>query len=82
MGCLYLRSHTVNLSSLLLKFSNFIDCDLAVAPTGKVGEVAKGSMLHQNKAVTVREACLIINPFVTSGTYMSHLQRVFSSPLG
>jgi len=22
------------------------------------------------------------NPFVTSGTYMSHLQRVFSSPLG
>jgi hypothetical protein len=24
----------------------------------------------------------IINPFVTSGTHMSHLQRVFSSPLG
>jgi hypothetical protein len=23
-----------------------------------------------------------INPFVTSGTYISHLQRVFSSPLG
>ena len=23
-----------------------------------------------------------INPFVTSGIYMSHLQRVFSSPLG
>jgi len=23
-----------------------------------------------------------INPFVTSGTYMSHLQRVFSSMLG
>ena len=23
-----------------------------------------------------------LNPFVTSGTYMSHLQRVFSSPLG
>ena len=22
------------------------------------------------------------NPFVTCGTYMSHLQRVFSSPLG
>jgi hypothetical protein len=22
------------------------------------------------------------NPFVNSGTYMSHLQRVFSSPLG
>ena len=22
------------------------------------------------------------NPFVTSGTYMSHLQRGFSSPLG
>jgi hypothetical protein len=27
--------------------------------------------------------CLSINPFVTSGAYMSsHLQRVFSSPLG
>jgi hypothetical protein len=25
---------------------------------------------------------LLINPFVTSGTYTSHLQRVFSSPLG
>jgi len=25
---------------------------------------------------------LHLNPFVTSGTYMSHLQRVFSSPLG
>jgi hypothetical protein len=24
----------------------------------------------------------LINPFVTSGTYTSHLQRVFSSPLG
>jgi len=23
-----------------------------------------------------------VNPFVTSGTYMSHLQRIFSSPLG
>jgi hypothetical protein len=27
-------------------------------------------------------ACMWFNPFVTSGTYMSHLQRVFSSPLG
>jgi hypothetical protein len=25
---------------------------------------------------------LTLNPFVTNGTYMSHLQRVFSSPLG
>ena len=25
---------------------------------------------------------IYVNPFVTSGTYMSHLQRVFSSPLG
>jgi len=25
---------------------------------------------------------LSVNPFVTSGTYMSHLQRVFSRPLG
>jgi hypothetical protein len=24
----------------------------------------------------------VLNPFVTSGTYISHLQRVFSSPLG
>jgi hypothetical protein len=24
----------------------------------------------------------VYNPFVTSGKYMSHLQRVFSSPLG
>jgi hypothetical protein len=23
-----------------------------------------------------------LNPFVTSGTYISHLQRVFTSPLG
>jgi hypothetical protein len=32
------------------------------------------------------EGCLILiwifNPFVTSGTYMSHFQRVFSNPLG
>jgi hypothetical protein len=27
-------------------------------------------------------ACMWFNPFVTSGTCMSHLQRVFSSPLG
>jgi len=25
---------------------------------------------------------VLFNPYVTSGTYMSHLQRVFSSPLG
>jgi hypothetical protein len=68
VGCLRLRSHTVNLSSLLLKFSSFIDCDLAVAPTGKVGEVAK-SATYQNKAVTVREVCFIIYPSLTSGTY-------------
>jgi len=31
-----------------------------------------------------RSNCVLIpfNPFVTSGTHMSHLQRVFSSPLG
>ena len=26
--------------------------------------------------------CTNLNPFLTSGTYTSHLQRVFSSPLG
>ena len=31
---------------------------------------------------TVHHWWLLINPFVTSGTYISHLQRVFSSPLG
>jgi hypothetical protein len=32
--------------------------------------------------VTVYVWEVAINPFVTSGTYVSHLQRVFSSPLG
>jgi hypothetical protein len=30
----------------------------------------------------IRRKPLLVNPFVTSGTYTSHLQRVFSSPLG
>ena len=29
-----------------------------------------------------KEIALLFNPFVTSGTYISHLQRVFSSQLG
>jgi hypothetical protein len=29
-----------------------------------------------------RNCYFYLNPFVTSGTYISHLQRVFSSPLG
>lgn len=53
MGCLHLRSSTVNLSTLLLKFSSYIDYDLPVARTGKVGKVAKRSM-YQSTAVTAR----------------------------
>jgi hypothetical protein len=32
--------------------------------------------------VTVHRDKFSFNPFVTSGTYISHLQRVFSSPMG
>jgi hypothetical protein len=35
------------------------------------------SLVFENKGTIFK-----LIPFVTSGTYMSHLQRVFSSPLG
>jgi len=35
--------------------------------------------VKQNRNIDPRPS---VNPFVTSGTCMSHLQRVFSSPLG
>jgi hypothetical protein len=59
VGSLYLSSPTVSLSSLLLKFSSSIDCDLTVASTGKVGKVAKRSM-YQSTAVTLRDTCFKI----------------------
>jgi hypothetical protein len=54
VGCLHLRSTTVNLSSLLLKFTSSVDCDLAVTRTEKAGKVAKRSM-YQSTAITVRD---------------------------
>lgn len=54
MGCLHLRSPTVNLSSLLLKFTSSIDYDLAVARTGKAGKIAKRSM-YQSTVITLSD---------------------------
>jgi len=59
VGCLHLRSPTVNLSSLLLKLSSSADWDPAVASTGKVGKVAKRSM-YQSTAAIVLDTCFKI----------------------
>jgi len=44
-----------------------------------------GTVTNINPHLSPKSAATMVhllNPFVTSGTYMSHLQRVFSSPLG
>jgi hypothetical protein len=37
---------------------------------------------EQPPYICMKGSCEYLTPFVTSGTYISHLQRVFSSPLG
>jgi len=55
----------------------FIICDLKNSTLWS--EKRKGRNRSEDVNVDGR---ITINPFVTSGTYMSRLQRVFSSPLG
>jgi hypothetical protein len=48
------------------------DAEASKCSLGPIWDLAPQKNLYRNT----------FNPFVTSGTYISHLQRVFSSPLG
>jgi hypothetical protein len=58
-----------------------IDVTICQVPTQKKLKDVNCEKLEEALAIyTATDR--VINPFVTSGTYTSHLQRVFSSPLG